>query len=342
MTTTNHHHSNRPPPIPLLCLAINCSPSPAPLLTSASRSAVASKSNTSWAYASSPSSESPMPSPNLGKNPTLPPSTNTPHARPALIPPTRSVFQTPWARILGAVERIAGSHHQFADSIERDVELPLRGFTNRSDVHNVTTVAANLTSVGKELEDARDKADRLNKKAGKTSAQKMDAASAKLESVQQEWESQAPFVFETLQALDESRVNQLRDVLTQYQTHETDQAQRTQAIAAETLAVTIEIETESEIRGFVHGVVGDRPPAPTRSSTRRSSIGVPASTNSTAAAAQTPTAAAAAAADPATPSAVTRENTMNALTPTASAHQSIPEEDGFDPSPAPQKGTPSN
>ncbi|KAJ6789211.1 hypothetical protein PWT90_06802 [Aphanocladium album] len=232
------------------------------------------------------------------------------------------VFQTPWARILGAVERIAQSHHQFADGIERDVELPLRGFQQRNDVQNINTISGNLTNLGRELEDARDRADKLNKKGGKTSSQKVDAASTKLDSAQQEWDSQAPFVFETLQALDESRVNQLRDALTQYQTHESDQAQRTQAIAGETLAVTIEIETESEIRGFVQGTVGDRPPAPTRSSTRRSSVG--------AAANNIPQA-------PATPVSVSRENTMNNLTPTPSVPQSVPEEDSFDQSPAPQK-----
>lgn len=238
-----------------------------------------------------------------------------------------SVFQTPWARILGAVERIAQSHHQFADGIERDVAEPLRDFQQRNEVQNINTISANLTNLGKDLEDARDKAGKLNKKGAKTNAQKIDAASSKLESAQQDWDSQAPFVFETLQALDESRVNQLRDALTQYQTHESDQAQRTQAIAGETLAVTIEIETESEIRGFVQGTVGDRPAAPTRSSTRRSSVGAAASNALQA---------------PGTPS---RENTMNSnsnnnnLTPTPSMPQSVPEEDSFDQSPAPQKGT---
>lgn len=188
---------------------------------------------------------------------------------------------------------------------------------------NINTIATNLTNVGKELEDARDKADKLNKKGGKASSQKMDAASVKLDSSQQEWDSQAPFVFETLQALDESRVNQLRDALTQYQTHESDQAQRTQTIAGETLAVTIEIETESEIRGFVQGAVGDRPMAPRRSSTRRSST-VPTSNS--------------AAQPPATPASVTRESTFNTITPTPSVPQA-PEEDSFDQSPAPfQKG----
>ncbi|KAH8721118.1 Cytoskeletal protein syp1 [Beauveria bassiana] len=234
-------------------------------------------------------------------------------------------FQTPWARIIGAVERIAQSHHQFADGIERDVELPLRGFQQRNDVQNIHTISANLTHLGKDLEDARHQADKLSKKGSKTSAQKIDAASTRLEMAQQEWDSQAPFVFETLQALDESRVNQLRDVLTQYQTHESDQAQRTQTIAGDALAVTIEIETESEIRGFVQTTIGDRPAAPTRSSTRRSSVG-PAANN----AVQAPAAA----------SSINRETTLNNhnnLTPTPSAPHSVPEEDSFNPSPPPQK-----
>lgn len=126
--------------------------------------------------------------------------------------------------------------------------------------------------MAKDLEAAQDKSDKLNKKATKASNQKIDEASAKLESASQQWESQAPFIFESLQAVDESRVNHLRDLLTQYQTHEADQAQRVQDIAAQTLAVVLEISTEKEIKDFAASTTAGKPPAPTRTSTRRSSM----------------------------------------------------------------------
>lgn len=136
-------------------------------------------------------------------------------------------------------------------------------------MHNISS---NLTAMARDLEGAQDKSDKLNRKGAKASSQKVDEASAKLESAAQQWESQAPFIFESLQAVDETRVNHLRDVLTQYQTHETDQAQRVQEIAAQTLAVVLEINTEKEIKDFVAGTVAGKPLAATRTSTRRASI----------------------------------------------------------------------
>ena len=183
-----------------------------------------------------------------------------------------SVFQSPWMRIIDAVERIAQSHHAFAERLERDVEEPLRVFQQRSDYHNMHNMSSNLGSLAKDMEGAQDKTEKLNKKGIKASTDKVDAASSKLESATQQWESQAPFVFESLQALDESRINHLRDVLTQYQTHEADQSQRVQDIAAQTLAVMLEIHTDKEIQDFVQSTTAGKPAAPRRSSTARSSV----------------------------------------------------------------------
>ena len=185
------------------------------------------------------------------------------------------------------------------------------------------TISHNLGTMAKDLEDAQEKTDKLNKKGGKANTQKADTASAKLESAQQQWESQAPFVFETLQALDESRINQLRDQLTQYQTQESDQASRHQNIASETLAVVIEISTESEIQGFVHSTTADRPALTTRTSTRRSSNAASGAPPSVSQPSESPS--------------TTRENTMDTSANQASVPPSVPEEDSFDQSPAPAK-----
>lgn len=139
------------------------------------------------------------------------------------------------------------------------------------------TISANLTSMARDLEDAQKKADALTRKGPKTNTQKMADATARLESATQQWDSQAPFIFETLQALDEQRVNQLRDLLTQYETHESDQAQRNQSRAADTLASMLEISTEQEIGSFKERVLSGRPRLEKRATASRQSSGLPAS-----------------------------------------------------------------
>ncbi|KAF5722098.1 FCH domain-containing protein [Fusarium mundagurra] len=182
------------------------------------------------------------------------------------------VFQAPWNRIIDSTENIAHSHHQLADRIERDIEHPLRNFANRKDVQNMNTMSSNLSTMAKDLEESQNQVDKLTKKGGRANTSKVDAASSKLESATGQWESQAPFIFESLQALDESRVNNLRDLLTQYQTHESDSAGRVQENAMETLALMLEIDTEKEIQSFVHRATAGKAKLPTRTSTRQSSF----------------------------------------------------------------------
>lgn len=185
------------------------------------------------------------------------------------------VFQGPWARIVESVERIAHSHHAFAEHVEKDVEFPLRAYQQRRDYQNMHNISSNLGIMAKDLEDAQDKLERLNRKGNKASIPKVDAATAKLESATQRWESQAPFILETLQALDESRANQLHDLLTLYQTHEAEQARHAQDNAAEALAAMLEISTEKEIHDFAQRATAGKPPAPSWSATRRASMAIP-------------------------------------------------------------------
>ncbi|KAF9874764.1 fes cip4 domain-containing protein [Colletotrichum karsti] len=187
------------------------------------------------------------------------------------------VFSGPWDKVLQSVDATAHSHHVLASQLDKDVENPLRSFQSRKEMQNMQTISANLTAMARDLEDAQKKTDALTRKGPKTNAQKMADATARLEQATQQWDSQAPFIFETLQALDEQRVNQLRDLLTQYQTHESDQAQRGLTRAAETLASMLEISTELEIASFKEKVISGRPRMEKRVTTSRQSSHPPTS-----------------------------------------------------------------
>ena len=113
----------------------------------------------------------------------------------------------------------------------------------------MSTIQGNLTSVAREVDTARRRADKIQ--GGKTSQNKIDNATSDFNAANQHWDSQAPYVFEQLQALDESRVNHLRDVLTQFHTHEVDQVERNRISAEQCLNAILNVNTSDEISTFV-------------------------------------------------------------------------------------------
>jgi hypothetical protein len=123
----------------------------------------------------------------------------------------------------------------------------------------MSTIQGNLVAMQKELDEAQVKADKLGKKGGKANSLKVDNASQKLETANSQWDSQAPFVFEKLQAVDESRLNHLRDVLTQYLTHEADQVERNRVTAETTLNSLLEVDTSQEIQNFAKNATQGKP-----------------------------------------------------------------------------------
>lgn len=113
----------------------------------------------------------------------------------------------------------------------------------------MSTIQGNLGAVAKELDAAQKRAERMS--AGKSSASKVAEAISSAEAIDREWQNQAPYVFEQLQALDENRVNHLRDVLTQLETHEVDQVERSRVSAESCLNTLLNVDTKEEISAFV-------------------------------------------------------------------------------------------
>lgn len=171
-----------------------------------------------------------------------------------------SIFQSPWQTIVNATESLAQSHSLLAQSIEADVETPLREYQSKNkDMQAMSTIHGNLASFGKDLEIAQK---RLEKVRGGRSSTKATNASSDVDVASQQWESQAPYVFERLQALDENRVNHLRDVLTQLQTFEVDQVERNRTSAEGCLNALLNLDAAEEISTFVARTSMGRPSIP--------------------------------------------------------------------------------
>lgn len=148
----------------------------------------------------------------------------------------------------------------------------------------MSNMQGNLSHIARDVDRARQKVDKLQSK-GETG--KIANATLEWETSQAQWESQAPYVFESLQAADESRWNHLRDVLTQFQTHEVDQVEKHRVSAEQVLNILLNVETVDEIKTFALHAVENRPaaqtpstpamPAPSRPATQSSSLGRTAS-----------------------------------------------------------------
>ncbi|KAL1632113.1 Suppressor of Profilin deletion [Neofusicoccum ribis] len=170
------------------------------------------------------------------------------------------VFALPWQRIIGATESLAESHHSLAQKLESDVERPLREF-DKSDreMQAMSTISGNMAHMAKEIETAQKRADKLKDKGAKAPAGKVATASTDVENANQQWSSQAPFIFEKLQAVDESRINHLRDALTQFQTLELDQIDRTRGPAEQCLSVILDVQTADEVKTFALKTTSGKP-----------------------------------------------------------------------------------
>ncbi|KGO46718.1 Fps/Fes/Fer/CIP4 homology [Penicillium expansum] len=182
------------------------------------------------------------------------------------------IFQIPWQRIISATETLAVSHETLASKIEEDVERPLREFSNKNpEMKSMPGIQTSLAGLAKNVETAQKKVDKARAK-GVKGADKLASEIANAEEMHQQWDSRAPFVYEQLQAADETRLNHLRDVLTQLETHELDQVERGRQAAESCLNILLNVETADEIKTFAARSAGPRVPvtqAIARSQTER-------------------------------------------------------------------------
>ena len=180
-----------------------------------------------------------------------------------------------------SAENLAESHTLLASKIEVDVERPLREFAAKNrEVTAMSNMQGNLSHIARDVDRAKQKLERLQSKGD---SGKIASATGEWENTQQQWDSQAPYVFENLQAADEARWNHLRDVLTQFQTHEIDQVEKHRISAEQVLNVLLSVETADEVKTFALNAAERSatlpsstpamPPPPSRSATVASSLG---------------------------------------------------------------------
>lgn len=139
----------------------------------------------------------------------------------------------------------------------------------------MSNMQGNLSAIAKDVDRAGQKVEKAVSKGGD-----LGKAQSELEQTQGQWDSQAPYVFESLQSIDETRWNHLRDVLTQFQTHEVDQVEKHRVSAEQVLNVLLNVETADEIKTFALKTVENKQniERPSRTPTAAAALGSSSST----------------------------------------------------------------
>ena len=164
----------------------------------------------------------------------------------------KSVFAAPWTTITSSIETIADSHAALASKIEAEAEQPLRQFASSSrEMSAVSTMRGNLVAMAKDVDKAQQKLSKIQNKGDRADSSKVASFNQELETALSDWKSQAPYVFENLQALDDSRFSRLKESLTQLVMNDNEAAQRSSsAWAPGCLDAVLNTQPSDEITAF--------------------------------------------------------------------------------------------
>jgi hypothetical protein len=109
------------------------------------------------------------------------------------------------------------------------------------------SILGNIQALAKDVDNANKRQEKLNSKGGKADAQKVASAATSVEDAELQWDSQAPYVFERLQEVDEVRLELLQKCLTQFQTFADETRNSASASLEECLNALLNIQIADDV-----------------------------------------------------------------------------------------------
>ncbi|OLL22803.1 Cytoskeletal protein syp1 [Neolecta irregularis DAH-3] len=160
-------------------------------------------------------------------------------------------FNAIWQRILETTIELGASHSTFASKLAEEIEFTLLAFeAHDEDWHGMRHVESNIASLAKYVELAEGKVEKVKKK-GKALPTKVEQVLESMSIVRGQWETEAPFVFERFQAIDERRLEFIKDIYHKYENLEIEQAKRKTEISDGVLLDIGNLSVKSEIDNYV-------------------------------------------------------------------------------------------
>lgn len=177
------------------------------------------------------------------------------------------LFEAVWLGVVRSTKDSAKASGSFASKIHHDIEQPLRYFCAKSPQWaDMKVLHDELDTLSHSFKVNDDKLDKLRKKKhGQTEAQQHS-----LDEVRAQWESQAPYILEQAEVIDESRLGYLKNLLTTFGTIEADRSEKSLKISEGVLNNILSFEPIDDVAAYAAQVSkgGEMAPAPSSHSMR--------------------------------------------------------------------------
>lgn len=153
-----------------------------------------------------------------------------------------------WNEVITEIKDEIAANSKLGQVVERDVITPLGAYTSKdkrwSEIRNLHS---KLSEVAQTVEFNQEK---VEKYQGSRNSEKLEKYQSGLQSANQAWDSEAPYVFEVFEYTDYDRLSFLRDSLLRFQTAYSDALNRISQSNEKALETILNFNPETEIERF--------------------------------------------------------------------------------------------
>ncbi|KAI7822710.1 Muniscin C-terminal mu homology domain-containing protein [Gamsiella multidivaricata] len=167
-------------------------------------------------------------------------------------------FTAPWEKLNAETVELATLHGQLSLRITNEVERPLRDFAKtNSEWQNLSLAETNCNRIAKEFDEKQVKVAKYTKAVERVSGKKAEAAEQKLidytkqlESTRTAWRLEGPVILQKYQAVDQSRLDNLKQVVSAFEAIQTEVMLQIVEMSSRTSTSTSEFDPIMDIELF--------------------------------------------------------------------------------------------
>lgn len=153
-----------------------------------------------------------------------------------------------WNEVITEIKDEIAANSRLGQVVERDVINPLGAYTSKDKRWaEIRNLHSKLSEVAQTVEFNQEK---VEKYQGSRNSEKLEKYQSGLQSANQSWDSEAPYVFEVFEYTDYDRLSFLRDSLLRFQTAYSDALNRISQSNEKALETILNFNPETEIERF--------------------------------------------------------------------------------------------
>lgn len=158
-----------------------------------------------------------------------------------------SQLEPTWASIVKSTRDSAEASMGFANKIHKEVQRPLRQFHKSAEWLDTRMLEDELEKLGNAYKSHDETVEKLRRKSP---SRQTEVAQQSLGQIRVQWESQAPYIVDQVEAIDERRLGQIKTALTTFGTVQSDCANKGVAASEAVLSSVLAYDPSQDVAAF--------------------------------------------------------------------------------------------